>query len=104
MHLQQKYLCEGPLDKLFIRSYEKDPTIYHSEGAKLIKPLFDKGKSVVFIGETFLFALLADKAHIDVEGLKKVLSEDNEPKALDKMVIQQRLAAASEGKKKDKKA
>lgn len=73
IHLQMECILNNRNQGTLIRTLEKEPTIYFSEAPKMIKPLFEAGKSVVFLAENFIFALICHKKHLDIGSLVKIL-------------------------------
>lgn len=65
LNLQLRYVLDSQYENVVIFSEEQNATIYFSHLNQYALELKNKGKSVVFIGENFVFALLG-KEFIDV--------------------------------------
>jgi alanyl-tRNA synthetase len=75
--LQMKCLLSGKNDKLVVESEHSNPKIYFSNIGQYAAGLKESGKSVVFIGSSFIFALCGDKTAFKLEELQNLLKETN---------------------------
>ena len=61
--------------KYFVKSEHPDPTLYITNLPQFGEEFKSKGKSIVFVGESFIVGLSGDKETVDVEALKKYAEE-----------------------------
>jgi hypothetical protein len=61
--------------KVIIISDQKNPTLYFGNLAKYAAKIKDKKSSIVFLGETFAFGLIGDKALVDFAALEAILKK-----------------------------
>ena len=72
-----KYMLDSSHGYVFTKSEEKNATIYFSFLAGYAKNLKEGNKGVVYVGEKFLYGILANPKQIDLEELKAILKDDN---------------------------
>ncbi|CAI2379686.1 unnamed protein product [Moneuplotes crassus] len=75
--LQMKVVLDGAADRLMIDSDHSNPRIYFSNIGQYASEVKEKGKSVIFIGPTFIFGLFSSKDVIDLKELEELLKETN---------------------------
>eukprot|EP01015_Nassula_variabilis_P003133 TRINITY_DN1193_c0_g2_i13.p2 TRINITY_DN1193_c0_g2~~TRINITY_DN1193_c0_g2_i13.p2 ORF type:complete len:249 (-),score=67.00 TRINITY_DN1193_c0_g2_i13:82-828(-) len=78
LSLEMKYVIDGKMKLVYLRSSQKNPTLYFSFLAAYAEGLKANQKGAIYIGQNFVFGQLGDPSLIDLEKLKKVLQEDNE--------------------------
>mmetsp|Transcript_2682 Transcript_2682/g.3139 ORF Transcript_2682/g.3139 Transcript_2682/m.3139 type:complete len:130 (+) Transcript_2682:46-435(+) len=70
-------LLNGGSDKLVIESDHTNPRIYFSNIGQYAAEVKEKGKSVVFMGPSFIFGLFSSKDIVEVKELEEFLKETN---------------------------
>lgn len=77
LSLQAKYVLSNPnLNKAVIRSDQKNPTLYFSYLALYASEIKAKGKGIAFLGDNFVYGIVADKKGIDTVALKTLTGFD----------------------------
>ena len=76
LNLQIKVLLSGKNDKLVIESEYSNPRIYFSNIGQFASQIKENGKSIIFLGEEFIFGLFNSKDAIDVKELQDKITEE----------------------------
>eukprot|EP01016_Furgasonia_blochmanni_P018248 TRINITY_DN2078_c0_g1_i2.p2 TRINITY_DN2078_c0_g1~~TRINITY_DN2078_c0_g1_i2.p2 ORF type:complete len:450 (+),score=222.70 TRINITY_DN2078_c0_g1_i2:66-1415(+) len=76
LNLQVKYAIDSGSKLAFIRSKQENATVYFSFMPGHAPAIKDKNKAVIYLGEKFIFGLLAQAGQIDLEKLKALLAAD----------------------------
>jgi alanyl-tRNA synthetase len=75
--LQMKCLFSGSSDKMIIDSDQSNPRIYFSSIPQYAAQIKETNKSVIFIGDDFIFGLFSGKDVVDIQKLEEFLKETN---------------------------
>ena len=76
--LQTRYVIDNPQsEKILFKSDEPNATIYFSFLGASALDLKEKGKSLIFVGESFIYGILGNPKVLDLEKLKALLKEKN---------------------------
>lgn len=89
--LEVKYVCNvEKLQKVVIKTTEESPTLFISILPSLGPELkaANGGKSVIYIGNNFLFGLLADASHLDATKIQTKANESLAAKRTGKPVVE----------------
>ncbi len=71
MNLQLKYLLKDDKQLYYIKSDMADPTLYFSFLPQFAQELQEKGKGIIFLGNSFAFGLLGKPEGFNIELLKE---------------------------------
>lgn len=78
-----KYVLDGPQKRMLILSNEQNPTAYFSEIGKYVLQMKEKGKGVIFLADTFLYAAFGD-GQFNLDEFTKVITEGEVPLKVNK--------------------
>jgi len=78
LSLQTKYVIHSPqVERVIFKSDESEATLYFSFLGACAFDLKERNKSIIYVGETFLYAILGDSKALDLEKLKAELKNKN---------------------------
>jgi len=78
LNLQTRYVIDNPeSQRVIFRSDEENPTIYFSYLGGAGQDLKERGKSLIYIGETFIYGVLGNPQVLNIDKLKEEVKRKN---------------------------